>query len=898
LIGTRLGPYEITAKLGEGGMGVVFRAKDFQLGREVALKVLPEGFTQDPERLARFEREAKLLAQLNHPNIAQIHGLEVSGDTRALVMELVEGPTLAERLEAGSLPLDESLFIARQIAEALEEAHEKGIIHRDLKPQNIKASIEGKVKVLDFGLAKAMDPIGSSSALPADFAQSPTMTFGDTREGVVLGTAAYMSPEQARGLAVDKRADIWAFGVVLYEMLAGRAAFAAATLSDTLAAVLTREVDWDRLRTDTPPAIRRLLRRCVERNPKNRLHDAADARLVIDDLLRGRSDETAGAAKALGTGSRRGLWWRSLPWTLALFATAAAIVVGWPRARDAQRETRPTTVFGVLVPPPHFLPRSQSPLVDLSADGRTLLFVAESESPASVFRRTLDRITPAPVEGSEGAEHPLLSPDGRWISFFADGMLRKIPVGGGVPVALTQARAPRGASWLPDGSLVYSPMFNSGLWRVAATGGTPTAVTSLDAASGERSHRWPQALPDGRTVIFTVGLVASPGDYDAASIDAVRLDTGERRTILEQARMARYTAAGYLLFQRRETLLAIRFDAVSLEKRGEPFVIEEGVGGDASSGAGYFGVSSDGVLAFVPETAIPKERALLLVDREGRQTELAAPPAAFNRPRFSPSGDRLAFGVGSGAAADDDVFVFELAAERLQRLTFAQGRGAPVWSADGRRIVYTLGRSGEAGLAMRAADGGGDEIRVNPGGLYYVDAWLADGRLVVSDYEGTFDIRLLDAVRGESTPLFADASIAEYGAAPAPDGRYLAYTSTETGTDEIFVESFPPGAGKWQVSRDGGMCPVWSRDGREIYFALGSTLMAVDVDGGTLFRSGVPRPLFSGPYHLCDPPRRHYDVDPDGRFVVVGQKLIATEPRELVVVDGWISADRTPGAIR
>jgi serine/threonine-protein kinase len=258
----------------------------------------------------------------------------------------------------------------------------------------------------------------------------------------------------------------------------------------------------------------------------------------------------------------------------------------------------------------------------------------------------------------------------------------------------------------------------------------------------------------------------------------------------------------------------------------------------------------------------------------------------------------LAFGVGSGAAADDDVFVFELAAERLQRLTFAQGRGAPVWSADGRRIVYTLGRSGEAGLAMRAADGGGNEVRVGPGGLYYVDAWLADGRLVVSDYEGTFDVRLLDAVRGELTPLFVGATIAEYGAAAAPDGRYLAYTSTETGTDEIFVESFPPGAGKWQVSRDGGMCPVWSRDGREIYFALGSTLMAVDVDGGTLFRSGVPRPLFSGPFHLCDPPRRHYDVGSDGRFVVVGRKLIATEPRELVVIDGWMSADRTTGAIR
>ncbi len=694
---------------------------------------------------------------------------------------------------------------------------------------------------------------------------------------------------------VDKRADIWAFGVVLYEMLTGTMAFAAPTVADTLAAVLTRPIDWSALPPPTPPAIRQLLHRCLERDPKNRLHDAADARFVIEDVRRERleaAETTPGRAPRA-----RSPFWRLLPWALSLLATVAALVV-WRGAPEPSRDTSPSAAFGILVPAPYFLPRSQSPLVDLSADGRTLLFVAESERPAVVLRRSLDRLAVTPIEGTEGAELPALSPDGRWIAFFADGRLCKVPVGGGTPVALAEARAPRGLSWLPDGSLVFSPLFRTGLWRIAAAGGAPVPVTSLDETKGERTHRWPQALSDGRTVIFTVGLVTSPGDYDAARIDALRLDTGERRTILEGARMARYTAAGYLVFQRQQTLLAVRFDLASLERRGEPFVIEEGVGGDSSSGAGHFSLSAGGVLAFVPEDAIPTERTLLLVDREGREAEVGAQPAAFNRPRFSPDGGRLAFGVGSGAAADDDVAVFDLSTRRLQRLTFSGGRGAPSWSADGRQVIYTMGRSGESGLSARAADGSGEEVRIGSAGLYYVDAWLADGRLLVSDYEGTLDVRLLDTKRGEATPLFADAGVAEYGATLSPDRRYVAYTSTETGTDEIFVESFPPGTGKWQVSGEGGMCPVWSRDGTEIFFVRGSTMMAVEVDAGAIFRSGAPRSLFSGGYHLCNPPRRHFDVGPDGRFVVVGRNLVSSEPRELVVLDGWVSRDAAVGVAR
>jgi len=897
--GARLGPYEIIAKLGEGGMGEVWRATDTKLKREVAIKVLPEEFVEDRERLARFEREAQLLAQLHHPNIASIFGLEESGDVRALVMELVEGPTLAERLEKEPLPLDESLSFATQIAEALEEAHSKGIVHRDLKPQNIKASGEGKIKILDFGLAKAVDPAGWGAAVPSasELATAPTRTFDGTRDGVILGTVPYMSPEQARGLPVDKRTDIWAFGVVLYEMLTGRSLFAADSLPDTLAAVLTREIDWSRLPAATPASLRRLLRRCLERNPKNRLHDAADARLVLEDLLREVPVETGEEASARPA-SRPDRARRALPWAVALLASGTTAVVLWRGSSGPVAEERAVSEFGVLVPPPFALPPSQSPVVDLALDGRTLVFVAEGDRTAALFRRRMDHLASTPIEVPEGAQNPVISPDGRWIAFFADGKLRRVPAEGGAGVELADARAPRGVTWMPDGSLVFSPLFNSGLWRVAAAGGPPEKVTEIDAARGERTHRWPQALPDGRTILFTVGSLASPGDYDSATIDVLRLDSGERKTVLESARMARYTDAGYLLFQRRDTLFAVRFDLEGLAVRGEPFVVEEGVGGDAGSGAGYFSVSARGALAFAPEKAIPKERGLFLVDREGHETELATPPAEINRPRFSPDGMRLAFGIGDGAAASDDVYLFEIGSGRLQRLTFSHGRGAPVWSADGRRILYTLGRAGESGLAIRASDGSGEEERIGGEGLYFADSWLADGRVILTDYAGTLDIRLLDPGRGSFVPLAARPDLAEYGAVSSPGGRFVAYTSTETGTDEVFVESLPAGAGKFQISTSGGACPVWSRDGREIFYATGSTLMAVDVEEGGAFRSGAPHALFSGPYELCDPPRRHYDVGPDGRFVAIRRRPASGEPRELVVLDGWATSDSARSASR
>ena len=891
--GSSLLHYRVTEKLGEGGMGAVWKATDATLDREVAIKVLPADFASDAERLARFEREAKVLASLNHPNIGAIYGFHEANGIRFLAMELVPGEDLAERLKKGRVPFSEADDIARQIAAGLEYAHERGIVHRDLKPANIQITPDGTVKVLDFGLAKAVVGDASASGPTSTPTILPTMTSAGTAMGMILGTAAYMSPEQARGKPVDKRADIWAYGVVLYEMLAGQRLFDGETVSDTLAAVLTRPVELDALPKGTPAPLRRLLARCLERDPKTRLRDIGEARIALEGLGQSRPDDTANPAGAPTPRTAM----RLFPWAIAALAIVVAVgVTAWP-PKSSPPSVRAFAVYGTLVPEEHFLPNTDRPILDLASDGRTLLFTAEGKERPRIFRRTLDRLEPAAIPGTDGAQEPRLSPDGRWIAFFADGALRKIPADGGTAVALAEARAPRGAAWAPDGSIVYSPLYNSGLWRVPATGGAPVELTKLDPARGERSHRWPQVLPDGRTVLFTVGDRTSPGDYDGAKIDALRLDTGERKTILTGARTARYTKAGYLIYQHQATLMAVRFDLAKLEVAGSAFAVQERVGGQTSSGAGYFAVSDDGVIALAPQNAIPGERVLVLVDRQGHETELPIPPAAFNIPRFSPDGKTIAVAIGSGAAADDDIFLVVPAEGRIQRLTFGQGHGHPIWSRDGRVIAYTKGRSGEVGFASKAADGSGAEVMIkNTTTMGFCDEWLPDGkRLVVTDASDSIDIKILETDHQTITPLFANPGAAEYAPAVSPDGRFIAYTSTESGTDEVFVETFPTGGGRWQVTTGGGEGPVWSRDGRELFLLDGERVMAVDVDTRGVFRSGAPHELFSGPYDLRTPPVRNYDVGADGRFVLIKRKFLSGTPRELLMIDGWESLDPAGG---
>jgi len=617
MIGAKLGPYEVTSKLGEGGMGEVYRATDTKLRREVAIKVLPAAFVEDRERLARFEREAQLLAQLNHPNIAHIYGMEASGEAHALVMELVEGPTLAERLESGSLPPDEALSLARQIAEALEEAHEKGIVHRDLKPQNVKSTMDGKVKVLDFGLAKAMDPAGaaSGSVAPASqLAKSPTLTMGATVQGMILGTAAYMAPEQAKGFAVDKRSDIWAFGVVVYEMLVGGSLFAGDSVGDTLAAVLRAEIDLDRLPPETPPAIRRLLRRCLERNPKNRLHDIADARLVLDEVASGREKERDGtpAHRAESSG-----WRRPLPWLLAA-TTALTTLVAGTLAIVQLRSPRDEPARALrleITPPGSSSPTNRDQFFELSPDGRFLVLVRGGE----LWVRPLDATTARRIEGVTDASYPFWSPDGAWIGFFEGGELRKVAREGGRPQKICAAPDGRGATWSSEGVILFSDRFgNYGLSRVSAQGGTPTAVTRIAGDAGNELHRYPQFLPDGKSFLFLY-LAPSP---EVSGVYLGRLDGDAPERVLEgtdQAAYARVAGSGdeFLFHRRDKTLLAQPFDLVRRKARGEAVPVADEVGGSANTGSGAFSVSGAGLLAYGSDTLVSSE--LVWFDRSGKR---------------------------------------------------------------------------------------------------------------------------------------------------------------------------------------------------------------------------------------------------------------------------------------
>ncbi len=880
-------------------MGEVYRATDTKLKRDVAIKVLPAEFTEDKERLQRFEREAQLLAQLHHPNIASIFGLEESGGTKALVMELVEGPTLAERLENGSLPLDDALLLARQIAEALEEAHEKGIIHRDLKPQNIKASIEGKVKVLDFGLAKALDPAGTASGSGAgsasQLAQSPTLTFGATQIGMILGTAAYMSPEQAAGKPVDRRADIWAFGVVLWEMLTGRRLFEGESVPETLGAVFRQEISFDALPADLPPALRRLVERCLVRDPRQRLRDIGEARIALSGPLEpGPSrDEASPAEAAPAPGS--GLM-RALPWMIAGLTMVVAFVLigraGKSGGGAAAAPDRPLAAIGVGLPPGNVLAGDEAPVVDVARDGSLVVFEADGASGRRLFLRRLDRVEATPVEGTEGAVEPFLSPDNRWIGFFAGSHLRKVLLGGGAPVEIASVNAYRGATWADGGWIVYTESYSSGLVKVREGGGAPEKLTELDRDRHERTHRWPSAVVGTPWILFTVGVSQSPSFYDDSRIDAVNLETGQRKTVYDGAWMARFAPPRTLLLQRRGSLFALDFDPATATASGPERPLLEGVGGEASSGAGFFAAGAGGVLAYVPSDAISSEKEVTLVEPDGRESVLDLPRKSYWYPRFSPDGRTLAFDIGSGQGSDDDIWLYRIASRDLSRLTFTPPSGTPAWSPDGRWVAYGGKRGDRGSLVLRKrADGVGSEEEIWQGhDVMILNTWFPDGSaLAISDVPTGTDIKLFRVpLDGSGAQPIAAASGGQWGADLSPDGRFITYTSTETGIGEVFVSSWPEGHGKWQVSVDSGEEPAWSPDGKRIYYVKDGAIWVADVEtGGGGFRGSAPRRLLAGPYVLRTAPIRNYDVGPGGRLVLVRRRTDAAAPHELEVLVGW-----------
>ena len=911
--GRRLGAYQVQTLLGAGGMGQVYCARDTELNRDVALKLLPDTFASDPDRLARLTREAQTLASLNHPNIAAIYGIEKSDGIRALVMELVEGEDLSQRIARGPIPLAEALPIAKQIAEALEAAHEQGIIHRDLKPANIKVRADGTVKVLDFGLAKTIESRSSSTAAAA-LADSPTITSPAvlTAAGVILGTAAYMSPEQAKGRAADRRSDVWAFGVVLYEMLTGQSPFKGDDVSETLASILTRQPDWTVLPAATPPVIRRLLRRCLEKDPRRRLADIADARLDIDEALSG-SDIDAPVVLS-NPRTRERLAWAS---SLLLVGLIVAATMTWTTRPVS---IPPETTRTILSVAPTGETSGANPLeqrvggarptrtaIALSPDGKTLVFGAIWGGRQQLYARAMDQLSATLMAGTSGGYNPFFSPDGQWVGFGSDGELRKVPLSGGPAVTLCQAAALFGASWGDDGTIVFATQRNGGLWRVPAAGGTPEALTTLQ--SGEYSHRLPHMLPGSRAVIFTI--LKGPNLWDDTQIVVRSLETGKQTVLVTGGADGRYVSTGHLVYVRLGTLMAVPFDPVRLAVTGGTTGVIDGVMQAADRNrsymdntlAGQFTVSDTGALVYLTGGAVAAgDRSLAWVDRHGRSQALPAPPRSYSGPRLSPDGQRAAvYTLGPL-----QVWSVDIARGALSRVTVDGESDHGIFAPDGKRIVFrSRAGGGEGTLSWKAADGSGTVERLTTSGRSQTpSSWSPDGTTLAFMEEGDskgleffqFDIWVLSTGDRKARAVIHTAAN-EMTPEFSPDGRWLAYVSSESGRHEVYVQPYPGPGERHLISTNGGEQPAWSENGRELFYVQGGvfsgggvpTLMSVRIATAPAFLAGTPEALFEN-VDLRTNWGSSYDVAPDGRrFLLALTKGAPTNlaPVQMIFVQHW-----------
>jgi serine/threonine-protein kinase len=859
MIGRKLGHYEIVEKIGEGGMGAVYRARDTKLGRDVALKLLPDFLAGDRERITRLEREAHLLASLNHPNIATLHGLEESQGLKYLVMELVPGETLDDRISRAPLRLEECLGILRQIAEALEAAHEKGIIHRDLKPANVVVTSEGRVKVLDFGLAKAV----AQEAPKSDLSKSPTLTREGTEHGVILGTASYMSPEQARGKSLDRRTDIWSFGCVFYEALTGRKALSGDTVSDTIAAILEKEPDWSALPARTPPKIRDLLRRCLQKEPHRRLRDIGDARIEIEEALTEPS-----AAPVAGPPRRY------LPWAVAALVSAIAL---WSLMRPGAEPVREVSRLTVTVPVEQALAWRNDPSVAVSPDGRRLVYVGGPGGERRLFLRRLDQNEAVPIPGTEGATTAFFSPDGRSVGFYSSfGKLQRVLLDSGLPVALADTPDPWGASWGPGDVILFSPD-GSGLSRISASGGVPSIVTTPNAAQGETSHRWPEILPDGKTALFTI-RTASGG----FRIAVLSLQNGEYRVLFERGTFARYIPTGHLVYMSEGALSAVAFDLERLELAGEPFRLHQAVWTNLPNGTAHFAISLDGTLVYVPP--FEAQNTLVWVDRAGVVRPITETRRGFAEPRLSPDGERLAVSISE--VGQTHIWTYDIARDSFLRLTFGPNdEGAPVWTPDGNRATFYRGYN----IFWIPADGSGPEERLTTSENSQTPlSWSADGKVLLYQEQGpetARDLWLLTLPERTTRP-FVPTPFDEAGGRFSPDGRFLAYRSNESGRNEVYLRPFPGPGSKWQISTEGGSQAVWARSGREIFYRSGDKMMAVSIETEPVFRAGRPVLLFEGKFQYPGVTISQYDVAADGQhFVMV--KEDEPWPTQIHVVQNW-----------
>ena len=920
--GTRLGPYEITEQIGIGGMGEVYRARDVNLGRDVAIKVLPEAFAQDADRLARFEREARTLASLSHPNVATVHGFEKADAVRALVMEFVGGPTLADRIAQGPIPIDEALPIARQIAEAVEAAHEQGIIHRDLKPANIKVRDDGTVKVLDFGLAKMYGPPeggpyvpngGAGLSRPSE-SMSPTITTpAMTQLGMILGTAAYMAPEQARGKALDKRTDIWAFGCVLFEMLTGTRAFDGEDATDTIAAVVRAEPKWDALPADVPPPIRLLLRRCLEKDRKKRIGDISTALFIISEPSAMASSSPAAAVASV---PRRAKWrraaWYALTAILASILTAAVV---WgvtrpaaPRVSRLEMTTSGASALALSQNTPH---------VAITRDGSRIIYVGgpaatTAGSGVRLFVRDIDQLdSRALVENGALA---FVSPDSEWIGFFSQGSLRKVSITGGPSIELTRVdNTPRGGTWAPDDTIIFATTSpTTGLRQVSSAGGNPIVLTRPDRTKGEGPHIRPSMLPGGRGVLFTITSATGVADSASSQIAVLDLRTpgAMPRTLIRGGSDARYLQSGHLVYVADNSLRAVRFNLSRLDIQGSAVPVLPSlatVGGIV----GEYDVSDDGTLVYLASglSANNAGRTLTWVNRQGKEEPIPAPPKVYLYPRISPDGTRVAVDVRE---QENDIWVWDLARRNMTRVTKDPGLDrTPVWAADGEYLYFSSTRDGSALVYRQRADGTGAAERMtetgngpnqfplslSPEGTQLIVEVAAGG--TASAERDLMSLRV-DSPQASSTralqPLVKTAN-GEANGAISPDGRWLAYQSSESGNWDIYVQSvrdLEHGV-RSTVSTAGGTQPRWAPNGRELfYLSPRNEMMRVSVGNGDRWSSGTPEKIFdAGAYFTGGQgnPYFNYDIAKDGRFLMI-KPVAGTTPEgnttaNLIVVQHW-----------
>jgi Tol biopolymer transport system component/tRNA A-37 threonylcarbamoyl transferase component Bud32 len=884
--GTHVGPHEILGPLGAGGMGEVYRATDTRLKRQVAIKILPADLAADPERLARFQREAEVLASLNHQHVAAIYGVEESNGVTALVMELVEGPTLADRIAHGPIPIDEALPIARQIAEALEAAHEQGIVHRDLKPANIKVRDDGAVKVLDFGLAKAREKGAKSSGsdVTVNAMSSPTMASpAMSRVGVILGTAAYMSPEQARGKAVDKRTDVWAFGAVLYEMLTGTRAFDGSDITELLASVVKSTPDWSALPADVPPQVVTLIQRCLEKDRQARIGDIAVARFLL-------SGDAALVAAAVATpAEKRTTRWRAIaPWIAT--AAVAGAAIGWLIPRRAI-EPRPLTHLQMdvvpadqVTPSPNSLTRPSRTAVSISPDGRRVVFSGIHAGVPQVYLRELDHATAAPIAGTDGAYAPFFSPDGAWVAFWTgDNKIKKVPAAGGPTATICDLPQGQfwGASWSEDGNIYFST--RQGIAKVSAAGGAPTDVVKLDLTKSGRLGL-PQLLPGGKNLLFT-----SPPKIVVRS-----LDSGEERTIIEDGADARYVRTGHLLYMKAGTLMAVPFDPRSARVTGAPVALLENVMQGMYAGnsndetlAGQFAVSDSGTLVYASGGTVPmRPSTLVFVDRNGSVQAVpgSTPRGLYLNPRLSHDGQKIAVESKADVNEGTDVWVYDIARGSPTRVTF-DGGNRPVWSPDDKRILYGHFEKGVANLYIVNADGTGKPERLTTNTFGQAPAsWSAATNAVAVIQRPTTEtfgifVMPMDGAGPRQPTLFLESKFALLYPEFSPDGHWMAYVSAESGLNELYVQAYPGGGQKTRISTAGGWEPIWIGNGRELLYRTYTPppqndrlLMSAAVRSLSPLRIDPPRLLLDMKQLQYDAttPLRAWDATADGqRFVMV-----------------------------